>query len=519
MELSRYKGRVQNALKLSGYVVRSEISQFLAQQLLTLKESEREKWLATILNHIQNQSLTSSVIEKSNVELAIRECSNSGLDESETVFSVINAFDVPSYRYDTDRKHFILDTKHKSILPDATIKSIYLTDRYNMLWQRTSRHELFSAVVQGTKSQAKKFQLRRVENLLAASKMRDVVVLGLLTQIRERKLFIEDPTGIVELDLSNAQYHSGLFCEGSFVLVEGTYNDEILKVSGLGFPPPEMAESSRSYFGTANTWGGRSKSLLKSSPRLLQIERSNTDATLVFVSDCWLDNGEVMEKLNMLFSGYNSCPPSAIVLMGSFIKSSENPFTLKAKLAELADVIEPYMGIKQDTDIVFVPSLDDPATANILPRPPLPNCLWKDFQKKVPRAIFATNPCRLQYCTQQIVVCRADLVTKFCRNTIHFPKSGQLEDHFARTLICQGNLTPLCQITLPTYWQFDAALSLYPLPDLVVIGDPSQGFHTTQQGCAVINTGSFPKSKFAFKVYVPSSRVVEDSQIPDEMDE
>lgn len=61
----------------------------------------------------------------------------------------------------------------------------------------------------------------------------------------------------------------------------------------LGFPPPEMAESSRSYFGTANTWGGISKTLLKQSPRLMQIERSNTDATLVFVSDCWLDNGEV----------------------------------------------------------------------------------------------------------------------------------------------------------------------------------------------------------------------------------
>lgn len=54
-----------------------------------------------------------------------------------------------------------------------------------------------------------------------------------------------------------------------------------------------MAESSRSYFGTANTWGGSSKTLLKQSPRLLQIERSNTDATIVFVSDCWLDNGEV----------------------------------------------------------------------------------------------------------------------------------------------------------------------------------------------------------------------------------
>lgn len=81
------------------------------------------------------------------------------------------------------------------------------------------------------------------------------------------------------------------------MLVEGAYNDEILKVSGLGFPPPEMADSSRSYFGTANTWGGNSKTLLKQSQRLLKIERTNTDATLVFISDCWLDNAEVFFQL------------------------------------------------------------------------------------------------------------------------------------------------------------------------------------------------------------------------------
>lgn len=95
----------------------------------------------------------------------------------------------------------------------------------------------------------------------------------------------------------------------------------------------------------------------------------------------------------------------------------------------------------------------------------------------------------------------------------------------------------------------DCALSLYPLPDLVVIGDPSKPFETNHQGCSVVNVvreklqyyfectilytilkmrsnhfilffvvsqGSFPKSKFTFKVYVPSSKLMEDSQIPDD---
>lgn len=32
----------------------------------------------------------------------------------------------------------------------------------------------------------------------------------------------------------------------------------------------------------------------------------------------------------------------------------------------------------------------------------------------------------------------------------------------------------------------------------------------------ILPQGSFPKSKFAFKVYVPSTRTIEDSHIPDD---
>lgn len=301
--------------------------------------------------------------------------------------------------------------------------------RYTMLWQRTIRHELFAPTVSGTTSLAKKFQLRSIEQLLSASYMAEVVVLGLLTQLTEGKFYIEDPTGIVPLDLSKAQYHSGLFCEGCFVLVEGSFEDLTLKVAGLGFPPPEMATSSRAYFGTLNTWGGPGRKLLKHSARLMEIERLNTETTIVFLSDVWLDHPMVLHKLKVLFAGYNECPPTAIVLMGPFIKASEGPALLKTKLAMLADVLAPFDLLRKDTDFVFVPSMDDPTAVNILPRPPLPESLCADFRKRVPRTVLATNPCRLQYCTQQIVVCRADLVTKFCRNTIHFPAGGNLEEH------------------------------------------------------------------------------------------
>lgn len=86
-------------------------------------------------------------------------------------------------------------------------------------------------------------------------------------------------------------------------------------------------------------------------------------------------------------------------------------------------------------------------------------------------------------------------------------------------MICQGSLTPFTQVVMPTYWDFDASLSLYPLPDLIVVGDSSNEFITSHLGCSVINTGSFPRSKYSFKLYLPCHKTVEDSQIPGDDDE
>lgn len=41
-------------------------------------------------------------------------------------------------------------------------------------------------------------------------------------------------------------------------------------------------------------------------------------------------------------------------------------------------------------------------------RPPIPEFLTEELRRLVPRCVFATNPCRVQYCTQQIHIIRAD---------------------------------------------------------------------------------------------------------------
>ncbi|KAH8270143.1 hypothetical protein KR018_004652 [Drosophila ironensis] len=515
--------RIANNFKLCGFMIRSENSAYLAEQLLPFDAAERDKWLTVITENIQGQKLTTPHVDRAALEKAINELNRVGLDEGETVFALIDAFTVPRFRYNGRVKKFELDTHPRQLLPAPRMKSDYMQQRFAMLLQKTLRHDLFAPAVlqEGVRpdAQAKKFKLQFAENLLATSAMKEAVVLGLLTQLKEGKFYVEDPTGCVELDLSGARFHAGFFCEGCFVLAEGSYSHGVLKVDGLGFPPAEPASSSRAFFGTANTWGGESSKLLKYSPRLQELERTNTETTIVFLSDVRLDLPVVMDKLRQLFVGYDSCPPQAIVLMGPFTASTRNHHELRHHLDALGGLAAGCEQLKKQTDLILVPSSEDPTAPNILPRAPIPECLAAGLLKAWPRTQLATNPCRLQYCTQQIVVCRLDLMAKFCRNTLHFPEdTAQIEQHFARTIVCQGHLVPIHPIAMPVHWDYDPALWLYPLPDLIVMGDSCQSFSSSQHGCTVLNTGSFVKSKFAFKVYIPATRTVEDSEIPDDVE-
>jgi DNA polymerase epsilon subunit 2 len=333
-----------------------------------------------------------------------------------------------------ENKKFILTKNSKKILAPATSRSDYIRNRYYTILQRILRHDLFAPNandnIKISDSTNKRYLLKYAENLLSTSTVTEVVMLGLLSKFKEGKFYLEDPSGAIPIDLSEAKFHSGLYMEGAFMLAEGTYNDGVLKVSGLGFPPAESPSSSRSYFGTLNYWGGPSKTLLKFSKRLLEFERLNFGGTIIFLSDCWLDDSAVLEKLKKLFLGFDDSPPIAIVMMGPFQKNREDGVAaLRSKFNQLGEIIESTFTLKNETDVVLVPDIEDPTASNILPRLPLPTAVVQDLTRKCKRVILASNPCRLQYCTQQIVVSRLDLLRKMCRNTIKFPDDGQLSDH------------------------------------------------------------------------------------------
>lgn len=519
-DLQRIRLEVNSAFKLSGFIIRKEASIFIAEQLLPLQRNERQSMLDKITSHLLHQCLSQPILEKEHLETAYKECSTSGLEENETVLNVIDGFSVPKLCYNNELKKFVKDVSSKACLfPESQWKAQYMLDRYTIIWQRTLRNKLFTLDPLGSSETERCFQLRKVEYLLScSSKIDEVVVLGLISQIVERKYHLEDPTGSILLDLSQARYHSGLFTENCFVLAEGYYEDKTLYVTGLVQPPIESRDESAPYFGNLNTFGGNSKTSLKNSKALSKIETDNQDGVFVFLSEVWLDLAKVMDSLKKLFAGFDDYPPIAIVFMGEFLSYTYTYLhkqEFQIALNDLADLICQFKNLQEKCKFIFVPGKTDPAAADVLPRPPIPGHLTEVIRKKLgDNVIFTSNPCRIQYCTQEFVILRQDLVMKLCRNTLRFPETGDIPDHLTKTLLSQCCLVPTSLRVQPIYWRHACALNLYPLPDLVVVADHFQPFTRTYKECHVVNPGSFPRTEFSFKVYVPATRTVEDSQIP-----
>uniref|UniRef100_A0A8C4QTQ8 DNA polymerase epsilon subunit n=1 Tax=Eptatretus burgeri TaxID=7764 RepID=A0A8C4QTQ8_EPTBU len=513
--------RVSRAFKMHGLLPRGDTVMFLVQSLSSLSLQDLDGALERILDSVKKQPLSSNVIELSTVEAAFKECTSGVTDETENVFNIIGAFDIPRFVYNQERKKFlpIAMTHHPqpNLLGSPQNKAEIFRERFCIIQQCMQRHELFSPAPISTGNREAKtlFQLRTVEFLLGTTtNLKEVILLGMLTQIKEGKFYLEDPTGTVQLDLQNVQHQHGLFTECCCILAEGRYDDGVFHVIAMGLPPIEYSRITRAHFGFENFFGGPSALSVKASDKLARLEEQREDVMFVLLSDVWLDHFEVLEKLRIIFTGYSPEPPTCFILCGNFSSKPYGPNyikTLRESFKTLGTIISEFPDILQRSRFVFIPGPDDPGPGTILPRPPLADFITTEFTQQVPSAVFATNPSRIQYCTQEIVVFRENLVSKMCRNCIQFPSDKMsIPNHFVRTILSQAHLTPLPLSVSPVHWAYDFALSIYPLPDMIVFADTYDPFNITHNDCICVNPGSFSSGGFCFKVYYPSKKHIED---------
>ena len=514
------RSKIFSSFKLNGLSLRSDASKYLVEVLSHLNKSEFEIWLERVVESVQKQPLESTAIDKEIVEAAVQEINQNSEEDNDKVFNLIDAFNTPRFVYNSDRKKFLPSQNVKAALHGtAKDKADMFRERYNILRQRTMRHELFTpATVASAGQRASKFELKTIEFLLGSSSfIENVIVLGMLTQMKEGLFWLEDPTGVVKLDLEKALFHTGLYTENCFVLAEGDYDDGVLKITALGFPPAEPASVTRSHFGNINFFGGPANSCVAASEKLKQIEQESQETMFVLLSDVWLDQAKVMTKLRILFGGYAELPPALFVLCGNFCSKpygSNYLSKMKELFQDLANLIAEFPPLLESSRFIFVPGPQDPGPGNILPRPPIPQSISEEVCQKVPFAMFTTSPCRIQYCTQEIMVIREDIINKMSRNCIHLPSDSEsVPMHFIKTLQAQAHFCPLPLHVRPVYWAYDNALRIYPLPDMIICADKYDPYSIENNGCTFLNPGSFPRTEFSFKVYWPSTKEVEDCKI------
>lgn len=91
----------------------------------------------------------------------------------------------------------------------------------------------------------------------------------------------------------------------------------------------------------------------------------------------------------------------------------------------LADLLISYPAIMSQSQFVFVPGPLDPWGSSMLPRPALPSPFTSRFRSKVQSAYgagsrihFTSNPVRLKFFGQEIVVMRQDLMDRMLANLV-----------------------------------------------------------------------------------------------------
>jgi DNA polymerase epsilon subunit 2 len=383
-----------------------------------------------------------------------------------------------------------------------------LAQRYALIHQRLLRHELFRPTdllghTTASTSSSGQHTITPVESLLGNNSnnntgSKTLLLLGMLVQIEQGKYYLEDPTGQVRVSFQDASAVDAFFVvEQSILLMEGSFHDGLLLVHRIGQPFVESRHDSLRAIQQQVTHA------MYRSPTSIQTSTSS-DGVFCVLSDVHLDQPRVLIQLEGLLAKYDrEQPATCFVLMGNF-SSSDSSNTVVA-WDDLATLLTSFVHLARHAHFVLVPGPSD-GVGQVLP---LPQLQGVHMPRRLERVHLATNPCRLYWQGQELVIARYDVLHVLQRQQILVREDVAVDEkeneenleaddsqyrrrshcRLVTTMLDQAHLLPCAGV--PIFWNYDHALRLYPLPDALILGgDRSKGFHEIYGGCNVIHAGS-----------------------------
>lgn len=425
--------------------------------------------------------------------------------------------------------------------------------------------------------------ITQIKNLLGRDSQ-NFLLLGMLKKTSKGTWSLEDVSGSVEIDISQTIPSPGLyFIPGSIVLVEGIYYTVGHKfaVTSMTYPPGERRDKTLDSIGNLDLLGIHGNCKTSYVPRLDNeikirlhlLERELIDHKFVLLGgDMFLDELQTMEALKKVLQRIDSDPPTVLLFFGSFSstpvhasmssKNISSTTQYKNNFDSLADLLSQFENIINYTHLVFIPGPNDPWTSisslganGILPQKPIPTFFTKKMNRVCKHITWGSNPTRIAYLSQEIVIYRDNTIELFKRHQVVFPVIEQerenelleLEEQMAntsiddttmlvdriisekeqlpakvvetrkiiKTLLDQGHLSPFVDSIRPVAWDMDHTLTLHPIPSSLILSDMSTApFDLTYNGCKSINPGKFiHKRRARYMEFQPSLKTVSQEEI------
>lgn len=353
-------------------------------------------------------------------------------------FIYVDAFSQPKYVFDMTFKSFVRSNEPSKILGDISHKTSIYRERFYLIKQRLLSNPAFQDPgFYGSTSHKEWHKVTSIKNLLGRIG-KEFMLLGMISYGPEGKLWLEDIDDRIMLETDDAINGGGWIVPGCIVLVDGIYLENgNFQVFVLGHPPCEpkyLSEKSFNHIDFLGTnWDKFKKKQLKDA------ETKFNHIRLIFAADVMLDDILSMKALKKMLSMYETRDdifPEAIVLMGNFISV---PFhntgfsaDYKALFNSLALLLESFPKLTQKSTFIFLPGPNDPWSQGgipLLPQRAIPKIFTNRIRKSCKHVFFASNPSRLLYFTQDIVLYRDNTIERLRRYSLNFNNVDTLSIH------------------------------------------------------------------------------------------
>jgi DNA polymerase epsilon subunit 2 len=508
---------IAHRLKLHNLVARPDAIAALESVLRT--DPEPDRTLTTLCRGLRDKTnLRTNLVDRDLVAELVAELSKNEQDIEEERILVLDAF----------------RCKPGNLLGTAAQKTNYVRERFTAVQKRIQRNKEYSRI-----------NFTPIEAILAggAHPAAFTHVLGALTRVDAGRFCLEDLSGRLPLDLSAlSEGLVGLFSEGCVVIAIGQIveQDEAgsasarfgMQAAQMMMPPPETREETETHFpGLARTRFGLPPVSKQDALVMRDLEAAAEDVFFVAMSDVMLDLPHVLASLRRVFEGFAEAPPALMLLLGSF---TSRPFANRAGAGEdqctpeefgklmdkLGGLLSEFPVLCAQTHFVLVPGPNDPCASGpfCFPKPRLPGLFADRMTDRLQgraqaKVTFASNPCRVLFHLQEICVFREDLQRKMLHRCA-VASQGDAAAQLVKTLVDQAHLLPLPAQASPVFFGAAQALSLHPLPSVILLADAQEQFQFgyTEGACDAINPGPF-SADAAFVVYRPAQRVTEFSRV------